>query len=64
MVLYVGSVIYYLTVEDQLEPIILKNYIWCSIQMIVLIPIVFFINERDGRNQFLLHNKVVKLLSE
>lgn len=41
-----------------------NNFLWCYLQVIIIFPILLIINEKDSRMQFLLHNKVSKLLSE
>ena len=54
----------YLKDQQQLDAQMYNNFLWCYLQVIIMFPILLYINEKDSRTQFLLHNKVSKLLSE
>jgi hypothetical protein len=45
-------------------PSMYTNFIWTYTRVLILFPMLLYISERDSRNQFMLNDKINRLLYE
>ena len=61
---FICTIIYHLAQNEEIEPTLLDTYIFASGQILIFYTLITYFLDKDYRREFLLHNKVTKLLSE